>query len=69
MIDIATGIIYHTLTFISEPLNLPEYHECQCRQSDREEYNQRESERNLFQMNVHIHAIETGNQCRKHQDY
>ena len=22
-----------------------------------------------FQMNLHIHAIEAGNQCRKHQDY
>lgn len=55
--------------FISEPFNLPEYHECHCRQSDGEEYNQRESERLLFQMNLHIHAIEAGNQCRKHQDY
>lgn len=30
MIDIVMGFIYHTLTFILEPLDFFEYHERQC---------------------------------------
>lgn len=50
----------------SEPFDLSEYHKRQRGQSDREEYNQRKSKGHFFQMNIYVHAIKTGNQCREH---
>ena len=51
----------------SEPFDLSEYHKRQRGQSDREEYNQRKSKGHFFQVNIHIHAVETGYQCRYHE--
>ena len=61
----------HLLSFLcywdSEPLNPPEPHERPCRQGGGQQYNQQEGMGEGIQVDVHIHAIEAGDDGGYHQ--
>ena len=61
----------HLLSFLcywdSEPLDPPEPHERPCRQGGRQQYNQQEGMGEGIQVDVHIHAIEAGDDGGYHQ--
>ena len=51
-----------------EPFDFPENDECGCRQENREADNQGKRMGQAFDVNIHVHTVETGNQRRHHQD-
>lgn len=61
----------HLLSFLcywdSEPLDPPEPHERPCRQGGGQQYNQQEGMGEGIQVDVHIHAIEAGDDGGYHQ--
>lgn len=61
----------HLLSFLcywdSEPLDPPEPHERPCRQGGRQQYNQQEGMGEGIQVDVHVHAIEAGDDGGYHQ--